>query len=81
MLSSAVMSYNLDKDLQTVKNNARKCFGRIPGVLGFGIGDNSIRLYVHDADVHVKFPEKEFPKDFEGVKMEVIITGEILANL
>lgn len=80
MLSSAVMSYNLDKDLQVVKNKAKKCFGRIPGVLGFGIGDNSIRLYVDDADVNVKFPGKEFPENFEGVKMEVIITGEIVAN-
>lgn len=71
---------NLDKDLRAVKNKAKKRFGQIPGVLGFGIGENSIRLYVHDADVHVKFPGEEFPKDFEGVKMDVVITGEILAN-
>lgn len=59
-------------DLITVKAVARKELGRIPGVEGFGIGDATLRVYVHDAAV-----EKLVPSEFHGVPVHCIVTGSI----
>lgn len=67
------------KDLEAVKIDAKRLWGRIPGVIGFGIGQDCLRVYVHNSKVQKKFPEKKFPETFEGVKLDIIITGDIVA--
>ena len=59
-------------DLISAKAAAKKELGQIPGVEGFGIGDASLRVYVHDAAV-----EKLVPSEFRGVPVHCVVTGAV----
>jgi hypothetical protein len=68
----SVMPLDTEKDIYAVKADAKKQFGWIPGVLGVGIGLNSLRIYVNDFQVQARLPES-----FEGVQLDCIVTEEI----
>src|SRR5437016_4097677 len=61
--------------LQVVKAAARSQFGDLEGVVGFGIGDQVLRIYVRNAEVG-----KRLPVEFQGVPVEVVVTGEVSAQ-
>lgn len=61
-----------NKDIRVLKADAKRCFGWMPGVLGIGIGQNSLRVYIHEPSV-----QNQLPKSFEGVKLDFIVTGDI----
>jgi hypothetical protein len=67
----------LAKDLKEVKDDAKRHFGGIRGVCGFGIGKDSVRVYVDSPEVKQKFPKQRFPDTFEGVRLDFIVTGNI----
>jgi hypothetical protein len=63
----------IDRDkLLRLKKEAKKRFGRIKGVEGFGLGDNCLRIYITNASV-----KEHMPTHLEGVPIEFVITGEI----
>ena len=59
--------------LVSAKAAARKELGRIPGVEWVGLGDASLRVYVHDEAV-----EKLVPSQFHGVPIHCIVTGPVI---
>lgn len=62
-------------DLKTVKAAAKAEFAKIDGVLGVGIGDNTIRVYVRNEEASKKLPDA-----FRGVTIEPIYSGDITAR-
>jgi hypothetical protein len=62
-------------DLRALKTKARELFGHLPGVQGFGIGERALRVYVRDAEVG-----KGLPDELEGVPIEIVITGDVVAT-
>jgi hypothetical protein len=62
------------KDLRAAKATAHTKYGRIEGVQGFGIGDGVVRAYVRNAEVG-----RTLPDDIDGVPVEVVVVGEIVA--
>lgn len=64
-----------EPDLRQIKSEAKRAFGALAGVTGFGVGDRSIRIYVLDHDVRKRLPAK-----FKGVRIECVVTGEIIAE-
>lgn len=60
------------RDIRAIKADAKRDFGWIPGVLGIGIGRNSLRIYIHDSNV-----QNKLPKNFEGVQLDFVVTGDI----
>ena len=61
-------------DLKALKSLAKEKFGNISGVIGFGISDASVRIYIDNEDV-----KKSLPNEIEGVPLDCIVTGEIRA--
>jgi hypothetical protein len=61
-------------DLKALKSLAKERFGNISGVIGFGISDVSVRIYVDNEEV-----KKSLPNEIEGVPLDCIVTGEIRA--
>jgi hypothetical protein len=59
-------------DLRAIKAAAKSQFGHLPGVEGFGIGDNMLRIYVADGTVRA-----QLPAEFQGVPIEYVVTGPI----
>ena len=66
------MSRKVEKDIQSVKADAKKQLGWVPGVLGFGVGRNTLRVYIDNSNVKDSLPEK-----FEGVELDFVVTGDI----
>lgn len=62
-------------NLQQVKAAAKDQFGRQPGVLGFGLGERSLRIYVRSAEVCA-----QLPNEFQGIPVDCIVTGNISAR-
>jgi hypothetical protein len=62
-------------DLKALKTKARKLFGHLPGVLGFGIGERTLRIYVRDAEAG-----KALPTELDGVPIQIVITGDVIAT-
>jgi hypothetical protein len=60
------------EQLKRLKTALKKEFGEYPGVEGFGIGDNCLRVYIHDITV-----SNGLPKEVEGIDIAYIVTGEI----
>jgi hypothetical protein len=60
-------------DLMTARTAARKELGEISGVEGFGIGDGSLRVYVHDAAV-----KKLVPSEFHGIPVDCVVIETVL---
>jgi hypothetical protein len=61
-------------ELKVLKALAKERFGKISGVIGFGIGDASVRIYVDNEEV-----KKSLPNHIDGVPLDCIVTGEIRA--
>lgn len=61
-------------NLLTAKRAAKRQFGHIAGVEGFGIGNHTLRIYVSDEAVC-----DELPKEFQGVPVDFIVVEEIVA--
>lgn len=66
------MSLATNKDIKVLKAQAKQEFGWIPGVLGIGIGRDSLRVYIHDSSI-----QNQLPRSFEGVQIDVVVTGDI----
>lgn len=62
-------------DLRAIKAAARNQFGNCPGVEGFGLGENSLRIYIRNTDVR-----RQLPTQFQGVPVDFVVTGEITAS-
>lgn len=62
-------------NLRVVKAAARSQFGDFPGVEGFGLGENSLRIYIRNAEV-----SRRLPSQFQGVPVDFIVTGDITAS-
>ena len=61
-------------DFKAVKTEAKQKFRIIPGVVGFGIGDGTLIVYVTEPSV-----AERLPTEFMGAKVEVIVTGKVVA--
>ena len=62
-------------DLRAIKSAARTEFGQTPGVQGFGIGDQTIRIYIHDPEV-----QSQLPASYQGVPVDFVVTGDITSQ-
>jgi len=62
-------------ELKAKKRDAQRKLGAVPGVEGFGIGDGTIRVYLRSPEV-----ERLLPRDFEGVRLEFVVVGDIAAH-
>lgn len=62
-------------DMSAIKAAAKRRFSHIDGVEGIGIGDRALRIYVRTEAV-----AKNLPEEFEGVRIDYIVTGEIIAS-
>jgi hypothetical protein len=63
-------------DLSSLKAAAKHQFGHIQGVTGFGVGEQSLRIYVRNSEV-----KKRLPEQFQGVPVDYIVTGDITAEV
>ena len=63
-----------DKDMRSLKAEAKKELGGVEGVEGMGLGEDSLRVYVRNAEVR-----KRLPTEFRGVPVDPVVTGEISA--
>ncbi|HEX9983013.1 MAG TPA: hypothetical protein VGF69_07105 [Thermoanaerobaculia bacterium] len=61
-------------ELRAAKSAAKAAFSEIEGVQGFGIGDNVVRAYVRNEAVASALPE-----EIDGVPLECVVVGEIVA--
>ena len=61
--------------MQAVKAAAARQFNTIDGVVGFGIGDGVLRVYVRNSAVR-----ERLPTEFQGVPVEVVVTGDVWAS-
>lgn len=57
-------------EIQEAKQAAKREFGELDGVQGFGIGDAELIVYVRDIRVKNKIPAK-----FHGFPVQTIVTG------
>jgi len=65
----------MEPDMRAIKAAAKAAFSEVSGVEGFGIGDQSLRVYVSNSDV-----SRELPREFQGVEVECVVTGDISAQ-
>ena len=63
-----------NQDLRSLKAAAKEELGRVQGVEGVGLGEGSLRIYVRNPEVR-----KLLPKEFRGVPVNPVVTGEISA--
>jgi hypothetical protein len=59
--------------LQAAKKAAKEQFKKIEGVQGFGLGENTLNIYIRNPEV-----KKALPSEYKGVPVTFITTGEIL---
>lgn len=59
-------------DLKVIKQAAKNTFGNIDGVTGFGLGQDCLIIYIRNADVRNKLPER-----FHDVSVYTVVTGDI----
>lgn len=65
----------MDSKLQSLKSQMKREFARTPGVEGFGVGHDHLRVYVRNREV-----SKLLPATYRGVPVEQIVAGEIEAQ-
>jgi hypothetical protein len=63
------------QELEAAKAVASSQFGNVQGVEGFGIGDDTIRIYVRNPEVR-----KQLPEQVRGVPVDCVVTGNISAD-
>ncbi|MEC4818111.1 MAG: hypothetical protein SAK29_33295 [Scytonema sp. PMC 1069.18] len=59
------------QDLLLIKAEAKKDFRNVSGIKGFGIGKNSLRIYVTNQDVI-----NQLPDTYMGVKVDFLVEPE-----
>jgi hypothetical protein len=59
-------------ELVSTKAAAKRELGHIAGVEGFGIGADTLRVYVKNPDVRERLPD-----EFRGVRVECVVVGDI----
>jgi hypothetical protein len=62
-------------ELAAVKARAKRAWGDLDGVEGFGIGDGVLRVYVRDAGV-----ARRLDDTFDGVAVDFVPVGDIEAR-
>jgi hypothetical protein len=62
------------RDMRSIKAAAKEELGHVEGVEGVGLGENSLRVYVKNAEVR-----KRLPSEFRGLPVDFVITGDISA--
>jgi len=62
-------------NLREVKAAAKSQYGHVKGVQGFGIGESSLRVYIHNEKVR-----GELPSEIQGVPVEFVVVGDITAS-
>ncbi len=62
-------------DMRSIKRAAKSEFGCLRGVEGFGLGEHSLRIYIHDASVR-----QNLPAVFHGVQVDIVVVGDISAE-
>jgi len=62
-------------DVRALKAAAKEELRGLPGMEGFGIGDQALRVYVSHADA-----SRQLPRTFHGVDVECVVTGSITAQ-
>jgi len=65
-----------ETNMQAVKSAAKKELGNISGIEGFGIGGQSLNIYVNNEEV-----KEQLPDNFQGVPINCVVTGEISADI
>lgn len=60
--------------LKAAKAEARTKYRDLPGVVGFGLGDNTVVIYIADPKV-----ASLLPSEIHGVKVEIVVSGEVVA--
>jgi len=66
---------HINPNLRAIKAAAKSLFRHIDGVEGFGLGENSLRIYIRNSKVR-----DQLPSIFQEVPVEFVITGEITAS-
>ncbi len=61
-------------ELLAAKRAAQREFSHIPGVEGFGIGRDKLRIYVSNERLC-----HELPKKFHGVQVDFILAEDVVA--
>jgi hypothetical protein len=64
----------MEVNLQQIKAAAKAQFGQLPGVLGVGLGERSLRIYVRSAEIC-----QQLPDEFQNIPVDCIVTGDISA--
>lgn len=59
-------------DLKKAKAEAKKRFGHLSNVVGFGIGEGTIIIYLQDASA-----KDDLPSAINDIPIECVVTGEI----
>jgi hypothetical protein len=67
-----------EHDLKAIKADAKRDFGKVPGVEGFGIGAGTLRIYILNNEVASKLPAD---RRYKGVPIELVVTGPITAGV
>jgi hypothetical protein len=62
-------------DLGAIKAAAKEEFRGVPGIEGFGLGDQALRVYVSNGDV-----PRQLPRTYRGVTVECVVTGDITSQ-
>ena len=63
-------------DMRAIKAQAKARFGSLAGVVGFGIGDYALRVYVNSKTAL----DGVLPKKFLGVPVNLIVARDISAQ-
>lgn len=63
------------EELRAVKRAAKEHFSGVAGVIGFGIGEHTIRIYVNNLDV-----TRKLPTEFRGIAIDVVLARDIAAR-
>ena len=61
--------------LRSAKATAKAALRSIEGIQGFGIGDQTVRVYVRDTAV-----ARQLPSEIAGVTVECVVVGDISAT-
>lgn len=62
-------------DLRQLKKQAKVDFKDVPGITGFGIGDQVLRVYIANPSLKLNFPD-----EYRGVPLEFVLTNDVVAQ-
>ncbi|XHX79162.1 MAG: hypothetical protein RBJ76_04295 [Stenomitos frigidus ULC029] len=64
-----------EPDMRAIKAAAKIEFGHISEIIGFGVGNRILNVYASNAKV-----QERLPTHFQGVLINVIVTGIISSD-